>query len=191
MAYRRAILFILAILALTAPSVVVAQATVDDVLRCKTVADAGQRLACFDRLFNYVRAPAYAPPSAYPPAYPPAYSPAYSHGALAPAPSYAPATPYPYGAPPASYAPPAPAPQPTVMAAIDPDARIQIIKITKGPRREAMFHLRNGQLWQQMDTRRVTLRKGEYVMLRPTKAGKYYRLHTVGRSGYISVVRIR
>jgi hypothetical protein len=67
------------------------------------------------------------------------------------------------------------------------NARIVDVFTTSIGRRQ--FLLDNGELWEQLETQRVTLRKGEVVDVRPTLFGAWQMRDSAGRHRAIKVRR--
>ena len=51
--------------------------------------------------------------------------------------------------------------------------------------------LENGQVWEQMETRRFALAEGDEVRIYPTRWGSSYRLSSQSHNGFIQVQRLR
>ncbi len=54
-----------------------------------------------------------------------------------------------------------------------------------------LITLENGQVWEQMQTRRFALADGDEVRIYPTRWGSSYRLSSQSHKGYIQVQRLR
>jgi len=54
-----------------------------------------------------------------------------------------------------------------------------------------LITLENGQVWEQMQTRRFALSEGDEVRIYPTRWGSSYRLSSQSHKGYIQVQRLR
>jgi len=54
-----------------------------------------------------------------------------------------------------------------------------------------LITLQNGQVWEQMQTRRFALAEGDEIRIYPSRWGSSYRLSSRSHKGYIQVQRLR
>ena len=58
-------------------------------------------------------------------------------------------------------------------------------------RNRSLITLDNGQVWEQINSKRFALEKGDEVRIYPTRWGSSYRLASLSHKGYIQVKRLR
>jgi hypothetical protein len=68
-------------------------------------------------------------------------------------------------------------------------ARVANLKVL-APNR-FLITLENGQVWEQMQTRRFALAEGDEVRIYPTRWGSSYRLSSLSHKGFIQARRLR
>jgi len=67
----------------------------------------------------------------------------------------------------------------------------RVAEIKELGRNRFLITLENGQVWEQMQTRRFALAEGDEVRIYPTRWGSSYRLSSQSHKGYIQVQRLR
>ena len=67
----------------------------------------------------------------------------------------------------------------------------RVAKLQELNRNRFRITLENGQVWEQMETRRFVLDEGEEIRIYPTRWGNSYRLSSLSHRGFIQVQRIR
>ncbi len=67
----------------------------------------------------------------------------------------------------------------------------RVAEIKELNRNRFIITLENGQVWQQMQTRRFALAEGDEVRIYPSRWGSSYRLSSQSHKGYIQVQRLR
>jgi hypothetical protein len=66
-----------------------------------------------------------------------------------------------------------------------------VAKLQELDRNRFRITLENGQVWEQMETRRFVLVQGDEVRIYPTRWGNSYRLSSSSHKGFIQVQRLR
>jgi len=66
-----------------------------------------------------------------------------------------------------------------------------VAKLQELDRNRLRITLENGQVWEQMETRRFVLVQGDEVRIYPTRWGNSYRLSSSSHKGFIQVQRLR
>ena len=67
----------------------------------------------------------------------------------------------------------------------------RVAEIKELNRNRFLITLQNGQVWEQMQTRRFALAEGDEVRIYPSRWGSSYRLSSQSHKGYIQVQRLR
>ena len=67
----------------------------------------------------------------------------------------------------------------------------RVAEIKELNRNRFLITLQNGQVWEQMQTRRFALAEGDEVRIYPSRWGSSYRLSSRSHKGYIQVQRLR
>jgi len=67
----------------------------------------------------------------------------------------------------------------------------RVAEIKELNRNRFLITLQNGQVWEQMQTRRFALAEGDEIRIYPSRWGSSYRLSSRSHKGYIQVQRLR
>ena len=67
----------------------------------------------------------------------------------------------------------------------------RVAEIKEFDRNRFLITMDNGQVWEQINSKRFALEEGDEVRIYPTRWGSSYRLSSLSHKGYIQVKRLR